>query len=95
VRAGGSESVMEQQEKTGIFATISIVAAVGSYIATCMGHPVWGLVAALASIPLGIVGLVLSASPRVGGGMLSIAAIALGALGLIFAILGMVGVALF
>ncbi len=82
-------------QRTGMAATLAIIAAVGSYVATCTGHPVWGFVAALISIPLGILGLVFSASPRVGGGILSIASIVLGGIGLVLAILGMVGVMVF
>ncbi|MFA9479435.1 hypothetical protein ACERK3_14190 [Phycisphaerales bacterium AB-hyl4] len=81
-----------REQRTGIAATISIIAAIGSYVTTCAGHPIWGFVLALVSIPLGVVGLVISASPRVTGGMISIAAIVLGGLGLIVAIFGMLGV---
>ncbi|MEX1017067.1 MAG: hypothetical protein WDZ31_10010 [Phycisphaeraceae bacterium] len=81
----------EREQRTGIAATISIIAAIGSYIVTCTGHPIWGLVLAVVSIPVGVVGLVISASPKVAGGMISIAAIVLGVIGLVVAILGMLG----
>jgi hypothetical protein len=83
------------EAKTGTAATLAIVAAVGSFILTCMGRPGVALLAALVSIPLGVVGLVMSVSPRVSGGILSIAAIALGALGLIAALLGIAGAIVF
>jgi hypothetical protein len=82
-------------EKTGTFATIAIIAAVGSIVLTFIGSPVIGLLAAFAALPLGIIGLVRAASPKVGGGILSILAIVLGILGLGIAVLGIVGVILF
>lgn len=81
---------MQQGQRTGIAATLSIIASVGSYVLTCTGRPVWALVAAVLSIPLGIVGFVMAASPKVSGGILSIASIVLGALAAIVAIVGMV-----
>lgn len=82
-------------QRTGAAAAFSIIAAIGSYVATCTGHPIWGFVAALISLPLGLLGLFMAASPRVSGGVMSIIAIVLGLLGLIVAVLGMVGVLVF
>lgn len=82
-------------QRTGIAAIVAIILAIGSYIATCTGHPIWGLIAALFSVPVGVIGLVMAASPRVSGGIMSIIAIVLGAIGLIVAILGLVGVIVF
>ena len=79
-------------QKTGGAAIVSIILAVGSYILTCTGHPIWGLIAAVLAVPAGLLGLTLSASPKVSGGILSIIAIILAALGLIVAILGILGV---
>lgn len=79
------------EQRTGIVATLSILLALGSFLLTCTGNPIWGLVAAIVSIPLGAVGLAISASPRVSGGMFSIAAIVLGAIAVVVAILGIVG----
>lgn len=62
-------------QKTGMFATISIVAAIVSYLMTFNGHTVWGVLLALIAIPLGIGGFVMAASPRVSGGIMSIVAI--------------------
>jgi hypothetical protein len=78
-------------EKTGIFATIAIITAIGSYVLTFTGHSILGLLAALLAIPLGIAGLVMAASPRISGGILSIVAIALGVIGLGIAVLGFIG----
>ena len=82
-------------QRTGVAATLSILAAIGSYIAVCAGHPGWGLLLAVISIPLGLVGLVMAASPRVSGGILSIVAMVLGLLGVVVALLGVIGVVVF
>lgn len=79
-------------QKTGGAATISIILAVGSFILTCTGHPIWGLIAAIFAVPAGLLGLTLSASPKVSGGILSIIAIILAALGIVVAVLGILGV---
>jgi len=82
-------------QKTGTAAAISIVAAIGSYILVCAGHPVWALIAAIVSIPAGLIGLAMSASPKIKGGLMSIVAIVLGLIGIVFSILGIVGVIIF
>jgi len=82
-------------QKTGTFAIVAIIAAVGSYFLTFTGHPLIGLVAALISIPLGIFGFLAAISPRTGGGILSTFAIVLGAIAVIVAILGIIGVIIF
>lgn len=76
-------------QKVGMFATLSILAALGSYFLVCSGNPGWGLAAAIASIPLGLAGLLRAASPRVRGGLISIGAIVLGVIGVILSILGL------
>lgn len=83
------------EQKTGTLATLAIIAAVASYVLTFSGHPLFGMLAALVSLPLGIFGLVRAASPRVGGGILSIVALILGVLAIGIAVLGIVGVILF
>ena len=82
-------------QRTGTAATVSIIAAIGSYVATCTGHPIWGLVAAIVAIPAGAIGLLMSASPRIKGGIMSIVAMVLGVVGLVVAILGMAGAIVF
>lgn len=79
-------------QPNGIAATLAILAAAGSYFTTCGGYPGWGLLLSLVSVPLGVIGLVMSVSPRVAGARLSIAAIGLGAIGVVVAILGLIGV---
>jgi hypothetical protein len=83
------------QQKSSTSAIFAILAAAGSYLLSFAGRPFWGMLAALLSIPLGIVGLVSAASPRVGGGLLSLIAIILGVLAMGVAVLVMIGVLLF
>ena len=83
------------EKKTGTAATFSIVAVAGSFLLTFTGHVILGLLAGLISIPLGVLGFISAASPRVSGGIISLAAIILGAVAVIIAILGIVGVILF
>lgn len=83
------------EQKTGLFATLSILFAVGSYILSFSARPFWGLLTALISIPLGGVGLIRAASPRVSGGLLSIAAIVLGVAAIGVAVLVLIGVLIF
>jgi hypothetical protein len=82
-------------QRSGTVAVIAILAAIGSYIATFTGHPIIGLVAAVASLPLGALGMALAISPRVGGGLISLGALILGAIGVVVAILGIIGVIIF
>jgi hypothetical protein len=88
---------MEQsiEQKTGLIAILSIISAIAAFFAIFSGSPIWGLLLALAAIPLGIFGVFRAASPRVSGGILSILGIVLGGFGLLIAILGMVGMIIF
>lgn len=70
--------MISTEQKTGTLATAAILAAVLSFILSFTGHVLWGGISALISIPLGILGVFMAASPRVGGGLISIAAIILG-----------------
>lgn len=83
------------EQKAGASATLSIVAAVGSFILSFSGNPGWGLLAALIAVPLGIFGLIRSASPRVGGGLMSVVSIVLGVVAAGIAVLVLVGAILF
>lgn len=83
------------EQKTGALATAAIIAAILGFILTFMGHPVFGLFSAILSIPLGIIGLMMAASPRVGGGLLSIVAMVLGLIAIGFAVLGGIGTIIF
>ena len=70
--------MINTEQKTGTLATAAILAAVLSFILSFTGHVLWGGISALISIPLGVLGVFMAASPRVGGGLMSIAAIILG-----------------
>ena len=83
------------EQKTGALATGAMIAAVLSFILTFAGHVVWGFISALISIPLGIIGVLVAASPRVGGGLMSIAAIILGVIAIGVAVVGGVGAMIF
>ncbi len=83
------------EQKAGTSATAAIIFAIVSFFLSFSGHPIWGFLAGLIAIPLGIVGLAMSASPRVGGGPLSIGAIVLGVFALGLAALVLLGVILF
>jgi hypothetical protein len=74
-------------QKTGTFASLAIIAAIVSYLFTFTGHGLLAILAALISIPLGIGGFVMAASPRVSGGIISIISILLGVFAIGVAIL--------
>ncbi len=78
-------------EKTGTPAVLSLIGAIICYIVTFSGHPFWGFALAILAIILGFVGLVMAASPRVSGGIISIVGIVIGASGVVVGILGMIG----
>lgn len=82
-------------QQTGTMATLAIIAAVGGFIATFAGHPVWGGIIELIALLLGVLGLLRAASPRVSGGVLSIVAIIAALLGLLLAVLVMLGMLVF
>lgn len=84
---------MEQQ--TGTLAVAALVAAVLSFFLTFTGHPMLAILSAAISIPLGIAGVFMAASPRVSGGLLSIAAIVIGLIAVGVAVLGLIGVIIF
>lgn len=82
-------------QRTGTAATSSIVAAIGSFFLTFTGNPVWGVLAGIIALPLGIIGLIMAASPRVSGGILSLSAILFRAIAIAISILGIIGVIVF
>ena len=85
---------MQTEQKAGAAATVAILAAIGGYILVCTGRPVLGLIAQVVAIIGGAIGVMVSASPRVGGGLMSVGAIVLGLIGVVVAILGTIGVIL-
>lgn len=82
---------MAIEQRTGTAATLAIIAAIGGFVLIFTGNPGWGLLVELFAGVLGAVGLIMAASPRVSGGMLSIAAIVLAVLGLGISVLGLIG----
>jgi hypothetical protein len=82
-------------QRTGTLAIISIVSAIAAYIAVFSGSPILGLILAIAAIPFGVFGLLMAASPRVSGGIISIFGIVLGGIGVVVAGFGAVGMVIF
>ncbi len=82
-------------QKAGSVATIAIIAAIGSFVLTFTSHVIWGFIVALLTIVLGIIGIIISASPKIGGGLLSTLSIVLGVLDVGIAVLGFIGVIIF
>lgn len=85
----------KNEQKAGTGAILAIIAAFASYALSFSGHAIWGLLAALITLPLGIFGLLRAASPRVSGGILSIVALVLGVLAIGVAVLVLVGAIIF
>lgn len=82
-------------QKSGTVATVAIISAIISFFLTFTGSPIWGIVVALLAIILGIIGVIVSASPKIGGGLISVLSILLGILDLGIAVLGVIGVIIF
>lgn len=82
-------------QKSGTVATVAIISVIISFFLTFTGSPIWGAVVALLAIILGIIGVIISASPKIGGGLISILSILLGILDLGIAVLGVIGVLIF
>ena len=80
--------MIRTEQRTGTLAIAAIIAAVLSFILTFTGHVLWGGISALISLPLGVMGFFMAASPRVGGGLMSIAAIILGVIAIGVAVVG-------
>ncbi|UFS70338.1 hypothetical protein LPW11_21010 [Geomonas sp. RF6] len=83
------------EQKTGALAVASLIAAFLSFFLTFAGHGILAVVCGVLAIPLGGIGLMMAASPRVGGGIMSIAGIILGVIAIGVAVLGGVGRTLF
>ena len=83
------------EQRTGTTASLAVAAAIGGFLATVTGHPVWGFILDLIALPLGVMGLLLAASRRVSGGVLSILALIAAVIGLVLAVLVMVGMLVF
>lgn len=73
--------------KRSATAVLSIIAALGSYYLSYSGHGVWALLAAIIGVCAGVLGLIMSASPRFKGGALSFTAIVLSVIAIVPALL--------
>jgi hypothetical protein len=81
--------------RRSLAAKLAIAAAIGGMIATFAGHRGWGLFAGIAAIAFGVLGLLISLSPGVRGGVMSGFALVMGLLGVGIAVLGILLGALF
>lgn len=77
------------QVKSGA-SIIAIVAALGSFVLSAQGRAFWALLAAGVGIIAGLIGALRAASPRVSGGILSIAAIGLSAVAVLVAFIALI-----
>ena len=84
-----------ENQKAGTAATIAIISAVVSFILIFSGSPILGLLTACLAVLLGIIGVVISASPKIGGGLISTLSILLGVFGVGLSVLGIIGVIIF
>jgi len=78
-------------QSTGVAATIGIIATIIGWIVLFAAYPGWAFLLNIIAVVAGIIGLIMAASPSVGGGVVSIIAIIAGAVGIVLAILGMAG----
>jgi hypothetical protein len=83
------------EQRTGTAATLAIIAAIGGFVLVFAGNPGWALLVQIIAGILGAVGLIMAASPRVSGGILSIAAIVIAIFGLGVAVLALIGALVF
>ena len=83
------------EQKAGTSAIIAIISALSGFVVTAFKHPGWGMALALAAIIFGMVGLLTAASPKVGGGLLSVVSMVLGVLCLVLSIVVLIGVIVF
>lgn len=82
-------------QRAGTSAVLAIIATVVSFLLTFAGRPGYGLLAGLIAVPLGVMGVIMSASPRVGGGLMSVVAIILGLIAIGLGVLVLIGAIIF
>jgi len=80
---------MSGQVRSGA-SIVAILCALGSFYFSSRGTESLGFLLALVAIGAGLIGGIKALSPRVSGGMLSIAAVVLGAIAFLFAIVALV-----
>jgi len=83
------------KQRTGAAATLAIICAVLGFVFLWSGQPFKALFLYALAIVAGGTGFTMAASPRVGGGALSLGAIGLSVVGVILAILVWIGLVLF
>ena len=86
---------MADTQTRGVAATIAIISAIGGIVASLAGHPFWGFLILLVAILAGIAGIAMSASPKVGGGLISLISVIIAVFGLGLSVLVMIGVIIF
>ena len=69
---------------------LAILAAIGSFVLAARDDGGWAFLVALFAIGAGLFGGLKALSPRVSGGMLSLAAVALGVIAALFGIIRMI-----
>ena len=73
-----------------VAAILAIVCAIVSFFLSARGHEFLALFAALIAIGAGLLGGLRALSPRVSGGILSIAAVLLGAIAVVVALIALI-----
>ena len=85
----GRPAVRANPVKSGA-SIVAIIAAIGSFILSARGREFLALMAAGLAIIAGLLGALRATSPRVSGGVLSLAAIVLGAIAVVVALVALV-----
>ena len=85
---GGVPAMSAQVRSTA--SIIAILCAIGSFVLSSRGSEFLALLAALVAIGAGLLGGLRALSPRVSGGILSIAAVLLGAIAIIVALIALI-----
>ena len=83
------------RQRTGTATIIALAAAVLGVVLVIAGNPGWALVLEVSAAVLGTVGFFMAASPRIGGGALSILAIVIAVFGIGLSVLGVIGSVIF
>jgi hypothetical protein len=77
------------QVRSGV-SIVAILCAIGSFVMSGQGREIIGFVLALVAVIAGLLGGVKALSPRVSGGVLSIAAVVLGVIAVLFSIVALI-----
>ena len=80
---------MSGQVRSGA-SIVAILCAIGSFVMSGQGREFIGFGLAIVAVIAGLLGGVKALSPRVSGGMLSIAAVVLGVIAVLFAIVALI-----